>query len=155
MCKISLSYLLKQKHYAQKGRQPYPNPNPNTNVFVISVIQYVPQATTAFFGQNRVKPTHIYYLDSNGPMYNIHYNLIIAQNALTLTITLAFLYFHCSNWSVVGNWTKFHRLTYKLCRNKCVKYWQAVLNRKKVGNPNPNPNFFVFFPFFSIAAKAL
>ncbi len=70
MCKISLSYLLKQKHYAQKGRQPYPNPNPNTNVFVISVIQYVPQATTAFFGQNRVKPTHIYYLDSNGPTYN-------------------------------------------------------------------------------------
>ena len=91
MCKISLSYLLKQKHYAQKGRQPYPNPNPNTNVFVISVIQYVPQATTAFFGQNRVKPTHIYYLDSNGPTYNIHnmrpqlFSVNIESSILTYT----------------------------------------------------------------------
>jgi hypothetical protein len=37
------------------------------DVFVIFIA--VPQATTAFFGQNRVKPTHIYYLHSNGPTY--------------------------------------------------------------------------------------
>jgi hypothetical protein len=37
-----------------------------------STVQHPQHATTTTFRQHRVKHTHMYYLHSNGPLYNIH-----------------------------------------------------------------------------------